>query len=485
MCTSGATSFDVLRKYTSMSSTSFPRDVLWGAATSAYQVEGATGDDGRGLSIWDAFAATPGRTHEGATGAIAADHYHRMRQDVALMADLGLNAYRFSIAWPRVLPEGRGQVNAAGLDFYEGLIDALLDHGITPVATLYHWDLPLALEAQGGWRARATAEAFADYAEIVVKRLGDRVRHWVTVNEPWCSAYLGYCEGVHAPGIRDDAQGAVDVGHHLLLAHGLAAQRIRQVGGAAARVGAALNLFPIFAGDAGAATVRAVERADRFHNRWFLDPLYRGRYPDGLFAELGATPPPICDGDMELISAPTDFLGINYYNRWVVRGASSNGHNGAGGTAADLEYVTNLPRAERTAMGWEVYPHGLTLLLEDLTRTYHPPALLVTENGAAYEDSVTAAGRVTDSQRLTYLREHLDALGRAVEQGAPVAGYFVWSLLDNFEWSEGYSKRFGLIYVEYATQRRIVKDSGRWYAGFIAAQRALHAGATPADAVTE
>jgi beta-glucosidase len=447
----------------------FSGDFLWGAATSAYQIEGATCEDGRGLSIWDQFAATPGRTHGGATGEMAADHYHRMEQDVELMAELGLNAYRFSIAWPRILPEGRGQVNQAGIAFYDRLVDSLLAHGIAPLATLYHWDLPLSLYMGGGWRNRATALAFAEYAEVVARCLGDRVGWWVTQNEPWCSAYLGYGEGLHAPGIRGDIQAAVDVGHHLLLSHGLAVERIRAHAVPGARVGIALNLFPIFAGDGRPETVRAVERADRFHNRWFLDPIYRGEYTPGLFEDLGAEPQVIREGDLETIRTPTDFLGVNYYNRWIVRAKEQ----GDGHTPASIEYVTGMPEATITTMGWEVYPHGLNLILEEVTRTYHPPALLITENGAAFDDTWNGDGRVSDPQRVIYLREHLRATASARAHGAPVAGYFVWSLLDNFEWAEGYSKRFGLVYVDFATQRRIVKDSGRWYAGFIAAQRAL------------
>lgn len=442
----------------------FPRDFLWGAATSAYQIEGATREDGRGLSIWDQFAATPGHTYQGETGENAVDHYHRMEQDVALMGDLGLSAYRFSIAWPRIVPDGTGAVNQAGIDFYDRLVDQLLAHNITPVATLYHWDLPVALFEQGGWRNRQTAYAFADYAALMARTLGDRVAWWTTQNEPWCLAYLGYVEGIHAPGVKGDIQAAVDVGHHLLLSHGLATRAVRAVTPAETRIGIALNLFPIFAGDARAETLRATERAHRFHNRWFLDPIYRGEYTPGLFEDLGANPPPIHEGDLEIISEPTDFLGINYYNRWIVR---------AGGSGT--EYVTDLPDATFTQMGWEVYPHGLGLILEDISRTYHPKTLLITENGAAFDDVWNGNGHIGDSQRVLYLSDHLRAVGGAIEHGVPVAGYFVWSLFDNYEWAEGYSKRFGLIYVDFATQRRIVKDSGKWYAGVIARERALHA----------
>ena len=459
----------------------FPSDFLWGAATSAYQIEGATREDGRGPSIWDVFVAEPGHIHLNQNGEVAADHYHRSDQDVALMAELGLNAYRFSIAWPRVLPEGTGAVNAAGLDFYDRLVDQLLARGIAPVATLYHWDLPLALYQAGGWRSRDTAAAFADYAEVVARRLGDRVGWWVTHNEPWCTAYLGYVAGEHAPGIRGDVQAAVDVGHHLLVSHGLAVPRIR-AHAPAARVGAALNLFPIFAADQSPETLRAVQRADRFHNRWFLDPLCRGEYPTGLWEDLGTAPPPILDGDFEIITTPTDFLGVNYYNRWVIRGhpASSGegtqaGRDGGRHPLAGIEYIAAPPQAVVTEMGWEVYPHGLDMILEELARAYHLPALLVTENGAAFPDEWNGDGSVPDEHRLAYLRDHLGEVERAIEHGVPVKGYFVWSLLDNFEWAEGYSKRFGLIYVDFATQLRIVKDSGRWYAGFIAGQRARQA----------
>jgi beta-glucosidase len=449
----------------------FPRDFLWGAATSAYQIEGATREDGRGPSVWDVFARQPGRTHLGQTGDVAADHYHRVEQDVGLMAQLGLNAYRFSIAWPRIMPSGVGQVNAAGLDFYSRLVDRLLENGIQPIATLYHWDLPLPLYERGGWRERDTVLAFAEYAEAVARHLGDRVRWWLTQNEPWCSAYLGYCAGIHAPGVQGDAASAVTVGHHLLLAHGLAIPRIR-AHAAGARVGAALNLFPVFAGDQRPETMLAVQRADRFHNRWFLDPLYLGQYPAGLFADLGVAPPPMQDGDFKIIGEPTDFLGVNYYNRWKVRGHAPE-RGGEKRWPLGVEYIQEEPGDGVTEMGWEVYPHGLNMVLEDLSRAYHPPALLVTENGAAFPDAWSGNERIADARRVAYVRDHLREVERAIEHGAPVVGYLVWSLLDNFEWAEGYSKRFGLIYVDFETQRRVIKDSGRWYAGFIAGQRAL------------
>lgn len=450
---------------------SFPAKFLWGAATSAYQIEGATREDGRGASVWDSFAATPGRTFHGETGDVAIDHYHTMERDVALMAELGLNAYRFSIAWPRIFPNGTGTFNAAGLGFYNRLVDCLLAHDITPVATLYHWDLPLAQYERGGWQNRDTAYVFADYAEVVVRHLGDRVRWWLTQNEPWCSAYLGHVAGVHAPGIRGDAQAAVNVGHHLLLSHGLAVQRIRATASKPTRVGIALNLFPIFAGDTRSETQLAVERANRFHNGWFLDPLYRGKYAANLFEDLGAAPPPIHDGDLATISTPTDFLGVNYYNRWVVQAHQPTTSEDANARPR-FEYVAAPAEATLTTMGWEVFPNGLNIILEDVTRRYNPPAILITENGASFDDRWNGDGRVKDPERVAYLREHLKALDTALAHGVPVEGYFVWSLFDNYEWDQGYSKRFGVIYVDYPTQRRIVKDSGRWYAEFIAAQRA-------------
>ncbi|HEY7124861.1 MAG TPA: GH1 family beta-glucosidase [Ktedonobacterales bacterium] len=448
----------------------FPANFLWGAATSAYQIEGATAEDGRGVSIWDRFAATPGATYQGHTGEVAADHYHRMRDDVRLMAKLGLGAYRFSIAWPRVLPEGTGKVNKQGLDFYDRLVDALLERGISPVVTLYHWDLPQALEERGGWLNRETAYAFADYAEIVARRLGDRVDSWLTHNEPWCAAFLGYGIGIHAPG-KKDLHAACVAAHHLLLSHGLAMPRLREHTNRNAQLGITLNLGPIYPDDTSHETLHACDRADAFVNRWFLDPIFRGSYPEDLFTNLGVRPPPVEPGDFAIIQAPIDFLGVNYYSRKVVR-ARRDADSGALNTQG-FEEVAQVPGASYTQMGqgWEVYPAGLTDLLVRLTRDYAPSAILVTENGAAYEDQWDRDGQINDAERLAYVREHIQALARALAQNVPLRGYFLWSLLDNFEWGEGYSKRFGMIYVDYATQRRIVKASGRWYADFIAGQR--------------
>ncbi len=446
----------------------FPADFLWGAATSSYQIEGAAHEDGRGLSIWDQFAAIPGKVYQGENGDVAADHYHRMPEDVALMAELGLNAYRFSIAWPRILPQGTGTVNGRGLDFYDRLVDTLLARGITPLATLYHWDLPLALHAKGGWLNRDTAFAFADYADVVARRLGDRVDRWVTLNEPWCSAYLGYENGKHAPGIRDK-QSAYIAAHHLLLAHGLALPHLRAHTPQSAQLGITLNLTPIYAANELPETLRAVEWADKMNNRWLLDPIFRGNYPEGLFADAGVSPPPIQDGDLDIIATPIDLLGVNNYSRSLIR--AHVGQNGAGDdTIKRYEHVALVAGSLYTEMGWEVYPRALTDVLVRVHRDYAPRGIAVTENGAAFADQWDGSDHVSDPQRVHYLREHIRALEQALAQGVPLRGYFVWSLLDNFEWAEGYSKRFGIVYIDYPTQRRIVKDSGRWYAAFIAAQ---------------
>jgi beta-glucosidase len=459
----------------SILASTFPPDFLWGTATSAYQIEGATHEDGRGVSIWDQFAATPGMTYQGHTGDVAADHYHRMQEDVALMHKLGLGAYRFSISWPRVLPEGTGVVNARGLDFYDRLVDALLARDITPLATLYHWDLPLALHDRGGWLNRDTALAFADYAEQVARRLGDRVGWWVTHNEPWCAAFLGYGIGAHAPGMRDMYAACV-AGHHILLSHGLALPRLRTYTRRGSQLGITLNLGPIYPDDDNIETLRSVERADRFVNRWFLDPIFRGSYAEGLFTDLEVPSPLIENDDLHLIAAPIDFLGVNYYSRKVVRARKVPSQTSEIAPRG-YEEVAQVPGASYTQMGagWEIYPAGLTDLLVRLKHDYAPDAIVVTENGAAFDDQWDGNSHVNDPQRLYYVREHIQALKRALAQGVPLRGYFLWSLLDNFEWSEGYSKRFGMIYVDYSTQRRIVKKSGHWYAGFVTAQRSSRA----------
>lgn len=453
----------------------FPPDFLWGAATSAYQIEGAVHEDGRVPSMWDRFAATPGTTYQGQTGEIAADHYHRMEEDVALMAELNLGTYRFSLSWPRILPQGTGAINERGLDFYDRLVDALLARGIRPLATLYHWDLPVALQERGGWLNRDTAYAFADYAAAVAHRLGDRIDCWLTHNEPWCSAYLGYALGIHAPGLNDK-QLAVDAGHHILLAHGLSVPRLREHISSQAQVGIALDFYPVYAADDRPETLLAVQQADAFRNRWFLDPLFRGHYPDDLFANLGVNPPPIRDGDFSIISTPIDFLGVNYYSRMLVRShtdSATTTTTAAHTLPADgYEAVERIPGASYTEMGWEIFPDGLANILTRIHREYAPKALIVTESGAAFDDQWDGNGTVHDQQRIDYLRRHIQTVAEVIRHGVPIKGYVVWSFLDNFEWSEGYRKRFGLVYVDYPTQRRIIKDSGRWYASLVASHRA-------------
>lgn len=401
---------------------SFPENFIWGAATSAYQIEGAVQEDGRAPSTWDRFVSIPGATHQGETGEIAADHYHRMEEDVALMASLNLSAYRFSISWPRVLPQGTGAVNQRGLDFYDRLVDALLAHGITPLATLYHWDLPIALQDRGGWLARDTAYAFADYAEVVTRRLGDRVHRWITHNEPWCSSYLSYALGAHAPGLRDK-QLAVNVGHHVLLSHGLAVPRMRAALSSQAQVGIALDFYPVYAADDRPATRQAVERADAFRNRWFLDPLFRGSYPEGLFTDLGVTPPPVQEGDLGLIATPIDFLGVNYYSRMLVRDRQDS-VSGPENSLHDDSYetVAHIPGSSYTEMGWEIFPDGLANILTRLHREYGAQALVVTESGAAFEDYWDGKNGVHDPQRIEYLRAHIQAIAEVRQQGVPVEG---------------------------------------------------------------
>jgi beta-glucosidase len=449
----------------------FPPNFLWGAATSAYQIEGAVHEDGRAPSMWDRFAAVPGATYQGQTGEIAADHYHRMEEDVALMAELNLSAYRFSLSWPRILPQGTGAVNERGLDFYDRLVDALLARGIQPLATLYHWDLPLTLQDRGGWLVRDTAYAFAEYAGVVARRLGDRVHWWLTQNEPWCTAYLGYALGIHAPGLRDK-QLAINAGHHALLAHGLAVPSLRAHLSSQAQVGIALDFYPVYPADARPETQFGVERADTFRNRWFLDPLFLDRYPDDLFSDQGMVPPPMGDDDFSIISTPIDFLGVNYYSRMLVRGRTGSATGMEQAMPADsYEAVERIPGASYTEMGWEVFPDGLANILTRIHREYAPKALVVTESGAAFDDQWDGNNHVQDLRRVDYLRAHIETVAQVMRQGVPIKGYIVWSFLDNFEWSQGYQKRFGLVYVDYPTQRRIIKDSGRWYASFVASQQ--------------
>ncbi len=438
-----------------------PPAFVWGAAVSADQVEGAVTEDGRGESIWDRFTASPGKILNGDTGAIACDSYHRFREDVRLMRALGIDAFRFSIAWPRVMPSGRGAVNDTGLDYYDRLVDELLAAGIEPYPTLYHWDLPQALEDRGGWPVRETAEAFAEYTEAVVARLGDRVTRWITQNEPWVIAWLGYAIGQDAPG-RTSVADAIAAGHHVLLSHGLALEVIRR-DAPFAQVGITIDAIPMHPASGSPADAEAARVEDVLRNRWFLDPVLLGTYPEDGIRRYGGMLPPFVGEDMRTISAPIDFLGVNYYRRHVVAA-------GDDGTPV----VLDTPDSAVTDMGWEVYPDGLRELLVRLHSDYDVPPLYVTENGAAFGDARTN-GRVPDERRTAYISSHIDAIADAIDEGVPVAGYFVWSLLDNFEWSRGYSQRFGIVYVDFETLERVPKDSYHWYRDFIAAQRAAPA----------
>ncbi|OLO29517.1 beta-glucosidase [Streptomyces sp. MNU77] len=436
--------------------TALPADFTWGVATAAYQIEGAVAEDGRSPSIWDTFSHTPGTIDNGDTGDVACDHYHRVPEDIGLIKQLGADAYRFSIAWPRVVPGGDGPVNKAGLDFYDRLVDGLLEAGVTPFATLYHWDLPQTLQDRGGWTVRETSEHFAAYASQVVERLGDRVKDWATLNEPLCSAWIGHLEGRMAPGLTD-LTAAVRASYHLHLGHGLAVQAIRAAS-SDARVGIVNNLSPIEPASASEADLAAARRADGHINRWWLDPILGRGYPQDMVEEYGVELP-VRPGDLETIAAPLDWLGLNYYFRQVVTADPD-------GTAPHVRQVS-VPGARLTHMDWEVHAEGLEQLLLRLTGEYGVGRIYVTENGSAYEDVVAADGSVHDPERVRYLEEHLAACARAVGKGAPLAGYFAWSLMDNFEWAYGYDKRFGLVHVDYATQHRTVKSSGRRYAELV------------------
>ena len=449
---------------------SFPEGFLWGAATAAYQIEGAVDEGGRGPSIWDTFSHTPGKVLHGDTGDIACDHYHRLDEDLDLMASLGLRAYRFSVAWPRIQPAGGGPANREGLDFYRRLVDGLLERDITPALTLYHWDLPQALEDRGGWTSRETGERFAEYAAIVYEEFKDRVPYWISLNEPWVSAWLGHGVGLHAPG-KQDPNAALAATHHLLLGHGLAMETMRRAGGDA-RIGITLNLSPVRPASAEPADAEAALRVDGNANRLYLDSLFRGAYPEDVLRHYRAVSDFsfVRDGDLERISQPLDFLGVNFYMRHTVRDEAGGGASRLRTAMrfADLGAETVLPEGiETTAMGWPVEPDGLTKLLVRLDEEYTKLPIYITESGAAFHDYADPEGVVNDEERVAYLDAHFRAAREAIERGVDLRGYFVWSLLDNFEWSEGYSKRFGLVYVDYATQRRTPKASARWYSEVI------------------
>jgi beta-glucosidase len=448
-----------------------PADFVWGVATSAYQIEGAVDADGRLPSIWDDFCRVPGAIDGGDTGALACDSYRRVADDLALLRQLGVDSYRFSIAWPRVQPTGRGPVNPPGLDHYDRLVDTLLAAGIRPFTTLYHWDLPSALQRGGGWAARDTALRFADYVTIVAERLGDRVTDWVTVNEPLCSAWIGHLEGTMAPGMRD-LRTAVDASYHLLLAHGLGVQVLRASASSPPSVGVVNNLSPCEPATDRPDDVLAAERADGHTNRWWLDPIHGKGFPADMLNLYGVDLP-VAAGDADVIAEPLDFLGINYYFRMKVQADPSVATLGFRSAPVDAG-------ATVTAMGWEVHPQGLHDTIMRVTKDYDPPAIYVTESGSAWIDEPDEHGYVVDDDRAGYLCDHVDAVADAAALGAPVRGFFAWSLLDNFEWAYGYWPRFGLAYVDYETQRRTLKRSGEVYAQVVEEHR--RAGAAGAGA---
>ena len=423
----------------------------WGVSTSSYQIEGAANEGGRGPSIWDTFSRIPGAVANADNGDIACDHYHRYNEDLDLMKWLGVGAYHFSIAWPRVIPTGSGPLNKVGMDFYDRLIDGALERGITPWPTLYHWDLPQALQDKGGWNNRECAHWFAEYSYLMAEAFSDRVKNWVTINEPFCSAWLGHLYGVMAPGIKD-LQTGINASHHLLLGHGLAVRAIREAA-SDVKVGITLNFTPAITLGDSAEDQLAVQLADGFDNRWFGDPVFKASYPQDIVSAFNKEVP-IHAGDMQIISTPVDFLGLNYYFRQTVAYDSS---------AQPLPYKQVIaPNVERTGMGWEVHAGTFTELLTHINQHYAPKEIFITENGSAWDDEVVD-GKVDDSNRVSYLERHIDAMFEAKRQGVPINGYFAWSLMDNYEWAYGYAKRFGLIYIDYPTQKRIPKTSAYYY----------------------
>jgi len=431
----------------------FPRDFTWGVAASAYQIEGAWDEDGKGESIWDRFSHTPGKVMNSDTGNTACDHYHRYAQDVALMKELGVKAYRFSVSWPRVFPKGKGVVNNAGLDFYKRLVDELLQAGIEPWICLHHWDFPQALQNEGGWTNPANVQYFADYAGLLAQELGGDAKRWIIFNEPRCIAWLGYLTGIHAPGEKD-MQLAVKVSHHLMLAQGKAIQTLRD-SDRNFHVGTVVDLNALRPFSDDQKDEEATDRFDQFWNRWFVDPLFEGAYPQ-LAEKIGLKP---TKDDMELIKQPLDFLGVNYYTRVTI-------------SYDDSVLLTRAKEVHKktptTEMGWEIYPNGLYEVLMRFRTEYGNPLLYVTENGAAFEDNVTRSGEVQDDDRIAYLRDHIASAYQALRDGVNLKGYFTWTLMDNFEWAEGYSKRFGLVHTDRQTLKRTPKKSFRWYKDIIA-----------------
>ncbi|MCH8993548.1 MAG: beta-glucosidase [Chloroflexi bacterium] len=441
-----------------MPTAKFPADFLWGCATASYQIEGAWTEGGKGESIWDRFCHTPDHIRDGDTGDIACDHYHRYKEDVALMKELGLKSYRFSIAWPRCFPDGKGKLNREGLDFYSKLVDELLEAGITPLPTLYHWDLPQTLQDEGGWANRDTAQWFAEYANAVTERLGDRVKRWLIFNEPWVFTILGYLTGTHAPGIRD-ASMAMRTTHVVNLAQGLAARAMRATN-RVEELGTAFSMGGVYPASESDEDKAAAERRFRFNNLWFLEPVQNGRYPDAYVdgtdpARLGVEP-----GDMEIVRAPLDFIGINLYTRAVVAHDPQDPNLGA--------RDAHIGDVERTEFGWEVYPEAIHDVIMRIWRDYELP-IYITENGCSYGDGPDEHGVVDDQRRISFLQRYIAQVGRAIDEGADVRGYYLWSLMDNFEWGMGYSQRFGITHVDYPTQKRTIKQSGYWYRDAISA----------------
>lgn len=434
----------------------FPATFTWGVATSAFQIEGAATEDGKGESIWDRFCRVPGAIADASNGDVACDHYHRLESDLDLIAALGVDTYRFSVSWPRVQPLGAGAWNERGLAFYDRMVDGLLARGVQPCLTLNHWDLPQALQEAGGWARRDTVHRFVDYARHMQRRIGDRVRAITTHNEPWVIAMLGHDQGNFAPGVRS-RKTAMQVAHHLLVSHGLALQALR-ADGATAALGIVLNLAHMEPATGSAADAAQARLDDARGRRWYTDPLFKGTYPAEVLAELGPDAPHVESGDLAVVTTPMDYLGVNYYSRGV--------------SSADRSFDVKTSGLPLTDMGWEIYPRGLTELLLTLHREYALPAVYVTENGGAFKDTLEG-GQVHDADRTEYLQTHIAAVADALAQGVPMAGYMVWSLMDNFEWSSGYAKRFGIVHVDYATQQRTLKDSALWYRGFVGRHKAL------------
>jgi beta-glucosidase len=438
-----------------MATISFPSGFLWGTATASYQIEGARMEDGRGESIWDRFAHTPGKIKAGDTGDIACDFYHRYEGDIGLMKQLGLTASRFSIAWPRVFASGRGTPNAKAIDFYRRVVDELLKNGIEPFATLYHWDLPQALQDAGGWANRDTAAAFADYAALVVDKLGDRVTNWMIFNEPWIFTILGHWWGIHAPGIRDRAL-AIRATHVVNLAQGMAARAVRATKHKHLRIGSAFNMSPVHPRTQSAEDIAAAERWHRFHNLWFLETAINGRYPEVYLTRDQDQRLGVQAGDMETLRAPLDFVGINLYTRAMVAHDERD---------PDIGVAQVRPKGDEfTDFGWEVYPQALSEMILRITKDYRRPTIFVTENGCSYGDVPDAAGEVHDQRRISFLKRYIGEVGKAIGAGADVRGYFTWTSTDNFEWAEGFTQRFGIIHCDFKTQKRTIKDSGKWYA---------------------